>query len=147
MHQDDNLTIGALAERSGIAISAIRFYESKGLLAPVRTRGNQRRYRRADLRRLGVIRIAQRLGLSLEEIEVEMATLPTDRPPALGDWQRVSRSMRQQLDLKMQLLTRARAKLDECIGCGCLSLPRCQLFNKNDRVSAAGGGPRLVLED
>ena len=100
---------------------------------------------RSDIRRLSFILIAQKLGLGLVEIEAELARLPQGRTPTLGDWQRLSRSMRTQLDARIALLNRTRMKLDECIGCGCLSLQRCQLYNRDDRAGAAGPGPRYVL--
>jgi MerR family redox-sensitive transcriptional activator SoxR len=146
MDRNDLIPIGALAKRTGLAVSAIRFYESKGLLTSLRTSGNQRRFLRSDIRRLSFILIAQRLGLGLSEIEEALATLPQGRTPTLTDWQRISRSLRGELDARIKLLTRARAKLDECIGCGCLSLQRCQLYNKDDRAAAAGAGPRFVLD-
>jgi len=145
--EDRYITIGALARRTGVAVSAIRFYEDKGLLAASRTGGNQRRFMRSDIRRISFILIAQKLGLGLAEIERELALLPQGRPPTVTDWQRISRSMRKQLDEKIQLLTRTRGKLDQCIGCGCMSLAKCQLTNRDDRASAAGPGPRFVLGD
>jgi MerR family redox-sensitive transcriptional activator SoxR len=146
MDKDDLIPIGALARRTGLAISAIRFYEAKGLLTSLRTQGNQRRFLRSDIRRLSFILIAQRLGLGLTEIEEALSSLPQGRTPTLADWQRISRNMRSQLDQRIQLLTRTRAKLDECIGCGCLSLQRCQLYNRDDRAGAAGPGPHFVLD-
>lgn len=146
MDKNDLIPIGVLARRTGIAISAIRFYEEKGLLCAMRTMGNQRRFLRSDIRRLSFILIAQKLGLGLVEIEEALGTLPQGRTPTLGDWQRISRALRGQLDAKIQLLTRTRAKLDECIGCGCLSLQRCQLYNKDDRAGSGGTGPRYVLD-
>ena len=146
MHKNDLLPIGALAQRTGLAVSAIRFYEKKGLIESLRTPGNQRRFLRSDIRRLSFILIAQKLGLNLEEIEVELAKLPQGRNPTKADWQRISRSMRTMLDAKIELLHRTRNKLDQCIGCGCLSLERCALYNKGDRASAMGAGPRFVLE-
>ena len=145
LDKNDLLPIGALAQRTGLAVSAIRFYEEKGLITSLRTSGNQRRFLRSDIRRLSFILIAQKLGLGLVEIEVELAKLPQGRTPSQSDWQRISRSMRVQLDAKIQLLTRTRAKLEECIGCGCLSLQRCHLYNKDDRAGTAGTGPRYVL--
>jgi MerR family redox-sensitive transcriptional activator SoxR len=147
MDRNDLIPIGTLAKRTGLAVSAIRFYESKGLLTSLRTAGNQRRFLRSDIRRLSFILIAQRLGLGLTEIEQALATLPQGRTPTLTDWQRISRSLRGELDARIKLLTRTRAKLDECIGCGCLSLDRCRLYNKDDRAAGAGAGPRFVLED
>lgn len=135
------LTIGELAERSGIAPSAIRYYEDRGLLASRRTTGNQRRYERATLRRLAFVRTAQRVGLSLEEIEGALATLPSNRTPTKADWTRLSRSWRPRLEAQIAQLERLRDTLDSCIGCGCLSLRRCGLSNPEDRVAARGPGP------
>lgn len=145
MDKNDLIPIGELAKRTGLAVSAIRFYETKGLISSFRTMGNQRRFLRSDIRRLSVILIAQKLGLGLVEIEAALASLPQGRTPALSDWQRVSRSLRDELDNRIKLLNRTRAKLDECIGCGCLSLSRCQIFNREDRASLSGPGPRFVL--
>ena len=147
MDRNDVIPIGTLARRTGLAVSAIRFYESKGLLTSLRTAGNQRRFLRSDIRRLSFILIAQRLGLGLAEIEQALGTLPQGRTPTLADWQRISRSLRGELDARINLLTRTRAKLDECIGCGCLSLDRCRLYNKDDRAGVGGvAGPRFVLD-
>ncbi|MBO9497901.1 MAG: redox-sensitive transcriptional activator SoxR [Novosphingobium sp.] len=145
MGNDGFIPIGTLARRTGVAVSAIRFYESKGLIASLRTGGNQRRFLRSDIRRVSFILIAQKLGLGLAEIEAELALLPQGRTPTLGDWQRISRSMRVAIDEKIKLLTRTRNQLDQCIGCGCLSLQKCQLYNKDDRMAARGTGPQLVL--
>lgn len=146
MDRNDLLPIGELARRTGLAVSAIRFYEDKGLVQAQRTSGNQRRFLRSDIRRLSFILVAQKLGLGLDEIESELSRLPPDRTPSHGDWQRLSRSMRAQVDARIALLTRTRAKLDECMGCGCLSLDRCRLLNKDDRAGAGGAaGPRFVL--
>ena len=146
MDKDDLIPIGALSRRTGVAVSAIRFYEDKGLLCSFRTGGNQRRFLRSDIRRVSFILIAQKLGLGLTEIETELAQLPQGRTPTLTDWQRISRSMRVAIDEKIKLLTRTRNQLDQCIGCGCLSLQKCQLYNKEDRMGGAGGiGPRLVM--
>lgn len=146
MNRNDLIPIGALARRTGLAVSAIRYYEERGLIQSFRTMGNQRRFLRSDIRRLSFVLIAQKLGLGLSEIEAELSTLPQGRTPTLGDWQRISRSMRAQLDEKIALLSRTKAKLDQCIGCGCLSLQRCEIYNKDDRAGAAGAGPRFVLE-
>ena len=145
MDKNDLLPIGELARRTGLAVSAIRFYEERGLITAWRTAGNQRRFPRADIRRLSFILIAQKLGLALTEIEAELATLPLGRTPTRSDWQRMSRSMRAQIDAKIALLTLTRNKLDECIGCGCLSLQRCRLYNRDDSAGVAGAGPRFVL--
>ena len=143
--QDDLIPIGEMARRTGLAISAIRYYEQRGLIAPQRSAGNQRRFRRADLRRLSFIVIAQRLGLGLSEIEAELARLPQGRVPTAMDWQQVSRSIRHEIDARIGLLNRARTRLDDCIGCGCLSLQKCQMANRADSAGAAGPGPRFVL--
>ena len=146
MNRNDLVSIGTLAKRTGVAVSAIRYYEERRLLTSLRTAGNQRRFLRSDIRRISFILIAQKLGLGLTQIEAELATLPQGRTPTLTDWQRISRSMRVALDTKIQLLTRTKQKLDQCIGCGCLSLQRCQLYNKDDRAAGGGTGPRYVLD-
>jgi MerR family redox-sensitive transcriptional activator SoxR len=140
------ISIGQLSTRTGVAVSAIRFYEEKGLLQSVRTGGNQRRFLRSDIRRVSFVLIAQRLGLALDEIEQQLAGLPEGRNPTQGDWQRISRSMREQIDKRIGLLTRTRNQLDQCIGCGCLSLEKCRLYNKDDRLGLKGPGPRAVLD-
>jgi MerR family redox-sensitive transcriptional activator SoxR len=134
------LTIGELSERSGVAKSAIRYYEDRGLVASRRTTGNQRRYPRAVLRRLAFVRTAQRVGLTLEEIETALSTLPSNRTPNKGDWTRLSRGWRPRLDARIQQLERLRDTLDSCIGCGCLSLQRCALSNPEDVVAPRGPG-------
>jgi MerR family redox-sensitive transcriptional activator SoxR len=146
MDKNDLLPIGELARRTGLAVSAIRFYEDKGLIAAFRTMGNQRRFFRSDIRRLSFILIAQKLGLGLAEIETELGKLPQGRTPTQADWQRISRSMRTAIDEKIALLMLTRRKLDECIGCGCLSLQKCQLYNRDDRAGQRGAGPRFVLD-
>lgn len=140
------ITIGQLSARTGVAVSAIRFYEERGLLQSLRTSGNQRRFMRSDIRRVSFILIAQKLGLALAEIEQQLAGLPNERTPSLADWQRISRSMRIQIDEKINLLTRTRNQLDQCIGCGCLSLEKCRLYNKDDRLGLKGSGPRAILD-
>ncbi len=141
------LSIGDLARRTGLTVSAIRFYEQRGLVTAIRTTGNQRRFARSDIRRLSFALIAQQLGLSLGQIETELATLPAGRTPTREDWQAVSRRIRGVLDQKIALLTQTRDKLDGCIGCGCLSLDRCALYNPDDRAGRAGAGPRFLLGD
>lgn len=141
------LTIGELAGRTGLSISAIRFYEEKGLLSPIRTAGNQRRFLRSDIRRLSFALVAQRLGLSLTEIEAELRRLPLGRAPTREDWQQVSERIRDRLDARIAFLQRTRDKLDGCIGCGCLSLDRCALYNPEDRAAAFGAGPRFLVGD
>ena len=145
--KDDVITIGQLAARTGVAVSAVRFYEEKGLLTSIRTSGNQRRFLRSDIRRVSFILIAQRLGLSLWEIEEQLSLLPQGRTPTPRDWRQISQRMRAAIDEKIKLLSLTRAKLDECIGCGCLSLQKCQLYNRDDKMGASGAtGPRLVLD-
>ncbi len=139
------LTIGDLARRTGLSVSAIRFYEQRGLVSAIRTGGNQRRFLRADIRRLSFALIAQRLGLTLAEIEAELATLPQGRAPTRTDWERISERVRGVLDAKIAMLERTRALLGACIGCGCLSLDRCALYNPEDRAARAGAGPRFLL--
>ena len=141
------MSIGDLARRVGLSVSAVRFYESRGLIRAVRTGGNQRRFLRSDIRRLSFALIAQQLGLTLAQIEAELATLPLDRAPTQADWRRVSERMRGVLDGKIAMLQRTRDKLDGCIGCGCLSLERCALYNPGDRAARSGAGPRFVLTD
>jgi MerR family redox-sensitive transcriptional activator SoxR len=143
--EDRFITIGQLAARTGVAVSAIRYYEEKGLLQSLRTSGNQRRFLRSDIRRVSFILIAQKLGLALVEIEGQLAKLPQGRAPTLSDWQQISRRMRFEIDQRINLLTRTRNQLDQCIGCGCLSLQKCQLYNKDDRLGAKGAGPRAIL--
>jgi MerR family redox-sensitive transcriptional activator SoxR len=145
MPEDRFITIGQLAARTGVAVSAVRFYEEKGLLRSLRTGGNQRRFLRSDIRRVSFILIAQKLGLALAEIETQLAQLPQGRAPTLTDWQQISRRMRFEIDQRINLLTRTRNQLDQCIGCGCLSLQKCQLYNKDDRMGAKGAGPRAIL--
>ena len=145
MKANDLLPIGDLARRTGLSVSAIRYYESKGLLEPHSTRGNQRRFLRSDIRRLSFILIAQRLGLSLGEIEGQLARLPQGRTPNAKDWAAISRSIRDQLDARIAELQRARDNLDGCIGCGCLSLKNCTLYNPDDTLANKGPGPRIVI--
>ena len=135
-----HLTIGELAERSGVATSALRYYEAQGLIESERTSGNQRRFRRATLRRVAFIRSAQRVGLTLDEISDALATLPEGRTPTKADWARLSQGWRPRLDAQIERLERLRDKLDGCIGCGCLSLRTCALSNPDDEVAPRGPG-------
>ncbi len=135
-----DLTIGSLAERSGVATSAIRFYEARGLITSTRTTGNQRRFDRSMLRRLAFIRAAQEVGLSLEEIATALATLPHGRTPTKSDWHRISRAWRPRLDEQIRRIELLRLRLDGCIGCGCLSLRSCALTNPGDEAAARGTG-------
>lgn len=141
------LSIGDLARRVGLSVSAIRFYESRGLVRAIRSGGNQRRFMRSDIRRLSFALIAQRLGLTLAEIEAELAMLPLDQAPSTQDWRGISERMRGALEAKIAMLERTRDLLDGCIGCGCLSLERCALYNPGDRAGRAGAGPRFLLGD
>jgi len=141
------LPIGALAERTGVAPSALRFYEAEGLISSQRTDGGQRRYHRDAIRRVSFVRVAQQVGLSLEEIREALESLPNHRTPTEKDWHELSTSWRPRLDEQIALLERLRDKLDACIGCGCLSLPICHIVNPHDRVHEHGPGPRFVLED
>jgi MerR family redox-sensitive transcriptional activator SoxR len=138
------LTIGQLAERSGVATSAIRFYESRGLLSSERTTGNQRRYAQSTLRRVAFIRTAQRVGLTLEEIGEALATLPAGRAPTKADWTRLSQAWRPRLDAQIRRIELLRDRLDGCIGCGCLSLKSCALTNPGDDLSDLGPGAVLL---
>jgi MerR family transcriptional regulator, redox-sensitive transcriptional activator SoxR len=140
------LTIGALSERTGVAASALRYYEDEGLIHATRTEGGQRRYTRDILRRVSFIRIAQQVGLSLDEIREALASLPENRTPNKKDWERLSNSWRPRLDHQIAMLERLRDRLTGCIGCGCLSLRVCQLANPGDEAAERGPGPRWILE-
>jgi MerR family redox-sensitive transcriptional activator SoxR len=141
------LTIGDLARRTGLSVSAIRFYEARGLVSAIRTGGNQRRFMRSDIRRLSFALIAQRCGLTIGEIVTEMERLPGGRAPNKSDWQSISERLRSTLDERIAFLERTRDKLDGCIGCGCLSLENCALYNPEDRAARAGPGPRFLMGD
>ncbi len=138
------LSVGEVAERSGIAVSTLHFYETKGLIHSRRNRGNQRRYPRSVLRRVAVIKVAQRTGIPLSEIADALSVLPHDRPLTAGDWRKLSETWHRQLDDRIAQLTRLRDQLDGCIGCGCLSMRECPLRNPLDTLAAAGPGPRLL---
>ena len=141
----DLLTIGDFAARSGVAPSALRFYEKEGLIRSARTSGNQRRYQRSELRRVGFIRIAQQVGVSLDEIREALSALPENRTPTKADWSRLSARWRTRLEERITLMERLRDQLTGCIGCGCLSLQRCKLINPEDRLAVTGPGPRKLL--
>ena len=145
--QARGLTIGQIADRTGLAVSAIRFYEDQGLVRPDRNAGGQRRYERADIRRLSFVMIAQRLGFSLAEIRAEFAALPEGRTPTKADWSRISSHFGKELDARIEGLTALRNRLDKCIGCGCLSLRQCHLYNRKDTAARKGQGPRYLLGD
>ncbi|MFG1948394.1 redox-sensitive transcriptional activator SoxR [Nonomuraea sp. NPDC048826] len=138
------LTVGQLAERSGVAVSALHFYEAKGLISSRRTTGNQRRYSRDTLRRVAFIRLSQRLGIPLKTIKDALAELPEGRTPNRDDWARLSAAWRGELDDRIEQLQRLRDDLTDCIGCGCLSLDRCLLANPHDRLGAEGPGARRI---
>jgi MerR family transcriptional regulator, redox-sensitive transcriptional activator SoxR len=140
------LTIGDMSARSGVAQSALRYYEKEGLIRSTRTGGNQRRYLRAELRRVAFIRVSQQVGITLEEIRAALADLPENRTPTKADWARLSAHWRKRLDERIALLEGLRNQLTSCIGCGCLSLKKCTLYNPEDRLAQAGSGPRLLLD-
>lgn len=140
------LTVGQLSARSGAAVSALHFYESKGLIGSRRTSGNQRRYDRDALRRVAFIRAAQRVGIPLATIREALAGLPDERTPNRADWARLSESWRAELDRRIEQLGRLRDNLDQCIGCGCLSLDKCALSNPDDRFGGLVTGSRLYSE-
>ena len=139
------LTIGELSARSGVAPSALRFYEQEGLIGSQRTGGNQRRYERSELRRVSFIRIAQQVGISLERIRAALSELPDSRTPTKQDWEKLSRQWRAELDERIGMLERLRDNLTGCIGCGCLSLKSCALYNPGDVLAREGAGPRRLL--
>jgi MerR family redox-sensitive transcriptional activator SoxR len=142
--KDHWLSIGETASRSGVAASALRFYEDQRLITSRRTSGNQRQYLRSTLRRIAFVQAAQRVGLALAEIKAALDSLPEDRTPTRADWSRLSKSWRGRLDQRIAELERLRDDLDTCIGCGCLSLQRCNLYNKNDGLAERGPGARLL---
>lgn len=144
---DTWLPIAEFARRSGLAASALRFYEAQGLLAGIRSAGGQRRYARADLRRIAFVRAAQAVGLTLEQIAAALATLPDQRTPTAADWKRLSSAWQPLLDDRIAALMRLRDQLTSCIGCGCLSLTRCALYNPRDVAARLGAGARYLLGD
>ena len=145
LSRNDLIPIGEIARRTGLSVSAIRFYEAKGLIEPVRTSGNQRRFLRSDIRRVSFILIAQQLGLTLGEIDALMEQLPHGPTPTARDWRVISQSIRGRLDGKIAQLERARDRLDGCIGCGCLSLEHCAIYNPDDTLAAQGAGPQKIF--
>lgn len=145
MHASDRLSIGDLADRTGLSVSAIRFYESQNLVTAERNAGGQRRFLRSDIRRLSFVLIAQQFGFTIDEIRRQLQSLPLERTPTKRDWERISRGFRKQLDDKIETLTRLRDHLDGCIGCGCLSLRKCALYNPEDGARRYGAGPRYLL--
>ena len=145
--QCEHLTIGELSERTGVAASALRFYEAEGLVSATRSEGGQRRYTRATIRRVSFIRVAKAVGLSLDEIGGTLASLPDSRTPNKRDWERLSAGWRPRIDHQIGVLERLRDRLTGCIGCGCLSLQACKLLNPGDQAAQRGPGPRFVLDD
>ena len=140
-------SIGFVARRTGIAVSAIRFYEDKGLIYAHRNRGGQRVFLAADIRRISFIIIAQKLGFSLAAIKAHLDKLPAGRTPTKKDWQKISTAFRRDIDARIRALTLLREKLTGCIGCGCLSLKSCALYNPDDQAAKKGAGPRYLLGD
>jgi MerR family redox-sensitive transcriptional activator SoxR len=143
---ETELSIGALSERTGVAHSALRFYEAEGLVHATRSHGGQRRYPRDVLRRVSFIRIAQQVGLTLDEIRAALSSLPDNRTPNKHDWERLSTSWRPRLDAQIAMLERLRDRLTGCIGCGCLSLQACRILNPGDAAAERGPGPRYILD-
>ena len=141
------LTIGEMSERTGVASSALRYYEREGLIHASRSDGGQRRYARETIRRVSFVRIAQQVGLSLDDIRTALASLPDNRTPSQRDWHRLSTAWRPRLDAQIAMLERLRERLDGCIGCGCLSLKTCALLNPDDRAGERGPGARYVIDN
>ena len=141
----DHLTIGQVSDRSGVPHTTLRFYEDRSLIRSERTAGNQRRYARSVLRRIAFIRAAQRVGLSLEQIRVALSTLPEDHSPTKADWARLSRGWKDELDTRIDALQRLRDRLTSCVGCGCLSLRHCGLYNPDDQLSGIGPGAHRLM--
>ena len=142
-----DLTIGELSERSGVAPSALRFYEERGLIEADRTDGNQRRYPRRTLRRIALVRAGRAAGIPLERIRQALDSLPTERPPTRRDWERLSRAWRADIDDRISMLEALRDRLTTCIGCGCLSIDRCALLNPDDEAAAFGAGAHYLQRD
>ncbi len=147
MDRHDLLTIGEVAERSGVSVATVRFYEERGLVASTRTAGNQRRFERYELRRIAVVRAGQRFGLSLSEIGEARASLPEDRVPTKRDWTRLSRTWHAMLTARIEAMERVRDGLAGCIGCGCLSLRACPVYNAEDVLASEGPGARRWPEE
>lgn len=142
LHRD--LSVGEVAARSGIRVSAVHFYEARGLIHAARSSGNQRRFAREVLRRIAVIKVAQRAGIPLAQIKQALSELPAHRAPSKADWERLSAAWHQDLEERIRLLTRLRDQMTLCIGCGCLSTEHCPLRNPDDALAAEGPGPRLM---
>ncbi len=145
--KDPLISIGALAERTGLAITAIRFYESEGLISSTRNASGHRRFIRSDIRRLSFVKISQGLGFSLNEIRDVLAALPNNRTPNKRDWQRLSQQFSADIDKRINGLQLLKENLSGCIGCGCLSMAKCRLYNPDDRAATLGKGPRYLMGD
>jgi len=141
------LSIGQLAARTGLSVSAIRYYETQGLIEPLRNSGNQRRFLRSDIRRLSFVMIAQQFGFTIAQIKQQLDVLPNGRAPTRSDWEQMAGHFRAQLTEKISMLTELNEKLDGCIGCGCLSLDKCHLYNPKDSAFQSGTGPRFLMGD
>ncbi|MET8995487.1 redox-sensitive transcriptional activator SoxR [Amycolatopsis sp. Hca4] len=141
-----DLTVGELSRRSGVPASALRFYEDEGLIRSRRTAGNQRRYCRDTLRRVTFVRMSQRVGMPLSKIREVLALLPDDRTPTRTDWARISRCWQDDLNARIRQLEQLRDQLDDCIGCGCMSMAKCRLANPGDRLGAGGPGPQRLAD-
>ncbi|MCF2860966.1 redox-sensitive transcriptional activator SoxR [Pseudoalteromonas sp. Cnat2-41] len=144
MTLEANLSVGTVAKRAGVAVSALHFYEKKGLIRSWRNQGNQRRYKRDVLRRIAVIKAAQKMGITLEEVKETLSTLPEKRTPNKEDWANMSRQWQRQLDEKIAYMQRVRAYVDGCIGCGCLSMQRCPIYNPEDKLANVDDGAVLL---
>lgn len=144
---DRMMSIGKISKRTGLALSAIRYYETMGLVRPIRSSSGQRQFRQSDIRRLSFVQIAQQFGCTIAQIREELERLPDNRTPTKSDWARISQKFRSDLDTKIATLTRLRENLEGCIGCGCLSLKACKLYNPGDIAAATGPGPRYIQAD
>ncbi len=147
MKASDIISIGELAKRTGVSVSAIRFYEEKQIIEPILRKGGQRKFLRSSIRRVSFIKIAQELGLTIDEISNELKNLPQMRTPTQNDWAQISAKISIKLDEKIKTLERTRKLLNACIGCGCLSLKNCAIYNKNDYAAQNGNGPRFIEGD
>ncbi|QUS55568.1 redox-sensitive transcriptional activator SoxR [Pseudovibrio brasiliensis] len=147
MKHSDVMTIGELAERSGLTTSAIRFYETKGIVTASRNAGGQRRFMRADIRRLSFALVAQEFGFTIKEISEQLGTLPPGRAPNKAEWKRLSQQFKMHLDDRITRMERLRSQLEGCMGCGCLSLDKCELYNAGDAAASYGRGPRFIYGD
>jgi MerR family redox-sensitive transcriptional activator SoxR len=142
--RDQMLTVGEVAARSGVAVSALHYYEAQGLIRSIRTAGNQRRFARGILRRIAIIKVAQRMGIALADIRQALEALPADQAPAAKDWKHLSARWKETLEARIQTLTALRDQLGDCIGCGCLSMEVCPLRNPQDKLAKKGSGPQLL---